>query len=241
MFKHFRIRYTFLVSLLVVFGWWGIKSFKRFWSQPLTTDISYTFGDYNKSGIKFPTITFCEYMTGQVNQLLKDCNNGAWDFFPSLINCLEKNKNFDIDTFIDNLETKRVTPIDEVKLWTGSYYIDLKNKEHLLWSRVFHYQFGLCYSFDLSNLEEFEYVKYEEISRPGISFTLLKNNPWSRIDIILHSKNDFPDAWLLNGKTTLWRVKSSISKIYRIPDSLDQNILPCFTNSLLVVYNTRNP
>ena len=94
MLQSFRIRYTIVIVLIIIFTWWGIKAFERFLSQPLATDISYNFGDNDEYGIQFPLITFCEYMTGRANQLLKMCNNGSWDFFPSLQNCLKKDKKF---------------------------------------------------------------------------------------------------------------------------------------------------
>ena len=75
--------------------------------------------------------------------------------------------------------------------------------DHRVWSTVFQYNFGLCHSFDLSNIKKYEFVPYNKGSRPGIAFYFAKNSPWQKIAILLHSKHDFPDAWLLNGKITL--------------------------------------
>ena len=198
--KSIRIKYIIIICLFLIFSYWGIKAFERYWSQPLTTDISYKFGDGNGNGIQFPIVTFCQLKFEVTNPLLKACNNGSWEFFPSFVNCLKTDENFDIDSFMDSFQTERKMVIDEARLWTGSFHIDLKDNDQHLWSRVFDYGFGLCYSFDLSNINEYEFVPYNERSRPGISFTPSENNPWSQIAIILHSKYDFPDALVMNGK-----------------------------------------
>ena len=38
--------------------------------------------------------------------------------------------------------------------------------------------------------------------RPGLKFVMAENNPWQSITIMLHTKNDLPDAFLLNGSLT---------------------------------------
>ena len=59
--KPIKIRYIIVVCFLLFFAWWAHKAFVRYWSQPLTTDISYRFGD-NENGIEFPFITFCQIL-----------------------------------------------------------------------------------------------------------------------------------------------------------------------------------
>ena len=68
---------------------------------------------------------------------------------------------------------------------------------------MFHDQFGPCYSFDLSKAEEFEFVLFQEKGRPILQFILADDIPWSQLNIILHSRNDFPDAWIMNSYTRL--------------------------------------
>ena len=68
---------------------------------------------------------------------------------------------------------------------------------------MFHYLFGLCHSFDLSNIQEYEFVQYKYASRPGIAFTLVENSPWPKFLVMLHSKYDLQDALYMNGKITM--------------------------------------
>ncbi len=35
--------------------------------------------------------------------------------------------------------------------------------------------------------------------RPSLTLTMAENNPWQRISVMLHTKNDLPDAFILNG------------------------------------------
>ena len=52
---------------------------------------------------------------------------------------------------------------------------------------------------DLSMTKEYEYVPYRRKGNPGIAFSLADDNPWKKLIILLHSKDDLPDAHVLNG------------------------------------------
>ena len=54
--------------MLSIFIWWGSKSIIRYWNQPLTTDVVYTFGE---NGIQFPLMTFCDYDFVSRNEILQ--------------------------------------------------------------------------------------------------------------------------------------------------------------------------
>ena len=49
----------------------------------------------------------------------------------------------------------------------------------------------------------FRQCAYLGSQRPGFEFILARNIPWQQIVVILHSKYDFPDAWMINGHSTL--------------------------------------
>ena len=92
MFNFMKIRYFIVVALLLVFTWWGTKAFLRYWSQPLTTDISYSFGD-NENGIQFPQVTFCPYKFFRENSFLKQCySESSWTFIDTFHGCLKKDR-----------------------------------------------------------------------------------------------------------------------------------------------------
>ena len=184
-----------------MFIWWASQAMKKFWIQPLVTDMITSFGD-NGNGIQYPRITFCS----ENYEYHKTCNiidgSSYSHFNHKIVKCLMNDKDFKIDTFLENLPDERKTVFDMVRLWDGSEYIDLQYLEDQIWSKVFHQKWGPCFTFDLSRKKEFEYVPYKGISSPGIEFYLAENNPWSKFRIMLHSANDLPDSEILNGEIT---------------------------------------
>ena len=75
--ERLKLRHLMSLILLSFFIWWCSRAIIRFWSQPLSTDISFSFGD-NKTGIQFPLVTLCQYhFTGdffRVTYLLQCCS-----------------------------------------------------------------------------------------------------------------------------------------------------------------------
>ena len=53
-----RVKYVILFCLILLFLWWGSNAVLKYWSQPLSTDINYKYGE-TKQGIQFPLITLC--------------------------------------------------------------------------------------------------------------------------------------------------------------------------------------
>ena len=43
-------------------------------------------------------------------------------------------------------------------------------------------------------MKEFEYIPYPGEGRLGIEFLLVDDIPWNETRILLHTKNDLPDA-----------------------------------------------
>ena len=78
-----------------------------------------------------------------------------------------------------------------------------ENLDDQLWSKVFHPQYGPCSMFDISNINKYKYIPYHRFIRPGIDFILSENFPFQKLRISLHTKYDFPDAELLNGRLDL--------------------------------------
>ena len=193
-----RIKNLIILGLTLLLIWWVGKAILKYWNQPLTTDTSFVFGD-NEKGIQFPVITICEHDCYANNPLMKDCHTGNWDFISSFVSCMKKDKNFQIGSFMDSLQLDIRKIVAMVQLWTGSEYISLQDLDGQAWTRIFNYGWGFCHSFDLSKINQLNYVPYQEIWRPGLGFGMVGNNPWQRIAIMLHTKNDLPDAFILNG------------------------------------------
>ena len=193
-----RIRNLIVFCLILLLIYWGGSAILKYWKQPLTTDTSYIFGD-NENGIQFPVITMCDYNLYIKNPLLKDCKIGSRDLIGSFLSCMKKDKNFQMESFTDSLQLDVRKIVSIVRVWTGSEMITLQDLESQAWSKIFNYFWGFCHTFDLSKIEKFEYVSYKEIGRPTLRFVMAENSPWKRLILILHTKNDLPDAWLLNG------------------------------------------
>ena len=149
-----KIRYFVWFGLLCLFVWWGYKGVIRYWNQPLTTDLVYTFGD-TQNGIQFPLISFClPHIHVYENEILQQCirtaNESVWlGFIEALAICVNINKEFNINTFVDSFENQRTDIFKLTRLWTGTDYINLKHVEDQMWSKVFHHFFGPCHTLDL--------------------------------------------------------------------------------------------
>ena len=186
-----RVKYVIIFCLILVFIWWGHKAVLRYWSQPLSTDISFKYGEFEQ-GIQFPLITLCDTNIFINNPMIKDCHDGSWKFIPTLLTCMKRNKTFHMQNF--HPEIRNI--VETVELWTGSAYVNLDHGT--VSTKVFHHK-GPCYTFDVSKIEKFKYVLLKSGERPAIEFTMAENNPWKDIGLMLHTRFDLPDAFELNG------------------------------------------
>ena len=210
-FNLWKIRIFVWLCLLSISTWWGSKSVIRYWNQPLSTNIVYSFGD-NEKGIQFPIITFCDNKFVFQNTFLKECKNkSGWEtFIDVLTNCLMNRKTFKMSTFMNSLLSKRKDIINITRFMAGPKNIELQHFEDKLWSRVFNPSYGPCQMFDLSKMEKLKYIPYQGLERPVVDFLLSDNITWENLRILLHTKFDLPDAFQLNG-----RIPIEISKELR--------------------------
>ena len=191
-----RIKNLIIFCLILLLIWWAGTAILKYWSQPLTTDTMNVFGD-NDKGIQFPLIAICDYGFPR-NPLMKDCFTDYYDFVSSFVSCMKEDKNFLMESYMDSLQLDVKEIVAMVSVWTGLEFISLQNLDGHAWSRIFDYVWGFCHTFDLSIINKFEYVPYKRM-RPGLEFVMAENNPWQRIAIMFHTKNDLPDAFILNG------------------------------------------
>ena len=181
-----RVKYVILFSLILLNLWWGSNAVLRYWSQPLSTDISYKYGE-NEQGIQFPLITLCNFN-------LQNDDESSWNFLSALVSCMRRNKS----DHMQNYHPENV--VEMVQFWTGSKYVNFNGK---VLTKVFHKKWGPCYTFDLSKVDKFKYVLIEAGTRTGIEFVIAENNPWKEAMLMLHTRSDLPDAYQLNGHTIL--------------------------------------
>ena len=138
------------------------------------------------------------------NELPYCKDKSDWPFFINTVtNCLKNNKTFKLSDFMKNLQIEKSDVINITRFYDGSSYIDLQSMDDRIWSKVFHPVYGLCFTFDLSNVEEYTYVPYEGYRYPDFHFVMNEISPWRKLRILLHTKNDLPDAYQLNGRIHL--------------------------------------
>ena len=93
--KTCRVRNLILFCLISLFLWWGSNSVVKYWSQPLSTDISFRYGE-TELGIQFPLITLCQAYIFLKNPIFKECHDGSWDFISTVASCMKNNKTFNV-------------------------------------------------------------------------------------------------------------------------------------------------
>ena len=128
---------------------------------------------------------------------------------------MKTDENFKIDTFMESLETNSRSIVETVRFWTGLTAIDIQHIDGYLWSMVFHQKFGLCYTFDMSLIKNYDFVQYNSHARPGIEIIIKDQSKWKEIIVMLHTKHDFPDAFNLNGRQNVI-ISNEIKQVYKI-------------------------
>ena len=84
------IKHLTIFCLIFLFLYWGKNAVVRYWSQPLSTDISYKYGDTDQ-GIQFPLITLCNSNIYIDDKIIKKCGDGSWIFTREIVSCLKSN------------------------------------------------------------------------------------------------------------------------------------------------------
>ena len=82
--KACQVKNLIIFCLILLFLWWGSNAVVRYWSQPLSTDISYIYGE-SKPGYQFPLVTFCNYKDFFQNSIFKECGDGSWNFISMVV------------------------------------------------------------------------------------------------------------------------------------------------------------
>ena len=201
-----RVKYVILFCLILLFLWWGSNAVFRYWSQPLSTDISYKYGETDQ-GIQFPLITLCNWNIFVNDPMIKECHDGSWNFISTLISCMKRNKT----SHMQNFHPEIGNIVKMVRIWTGTEYTNLDHGA--VWTKVFH-QKGPCFTFDISKVAKFKYVSIKPGERPGIEFIIAEDNPWKDVGLMLHTRFDLPDGFVLNGFIVFFFDK--IHKVHKV-------------------------
>ena len=208
-----KIKNVIICCLILLFLWWGSKAVFRYWSEPLSTDISYKYGE-TEQGIQFPLITLCNVNIFENNPMIKECHDGSWKFIRTLISCMKSNKTLNMADHIPAFHPDIRKIVEKVQIFTGSEYVNLDHLYGTVWTKVFHEK-GPCYTFDISKVDKFKYVSLNPGERPGMEFIIAENNPWKDAGLTLHTRFDLPDAFVLNVNLFLSSL-NDIPKVHKV-------------------------
>ena len=203
------IKHLTIFCLILLFLYWGKNAVGRYWSQPLSTDISYKYGDTNQ-GIQFPLITLCNSNIYIDDKIIQKCGDGSWIFTREILSCLKSNKTLN---HMQNFHPEIRNIVETVNFWTGLGYVNLNNET--VWTKVFHTIWGPCYTFDLSKVDRYKYILVKAGQRPGIEFVMAENNLWTSTALMLHTRLDLPDAHQLNGALAI-SFLNAIEKVHKV-------------------------
>ena len=120
------LKYAIVFCLILLFLWWGRNAVLRYWSQPLSTDISYNYGE-TKPGNQFPLITLCNRKDFYQNPIIKSCSDGSWKFISTIVSCMKSSKTFKEADLMQSLHPEIGNIVEMVQFWTGSKYINVQH------------------------------------------------------------------------------------------------------------------
>ena len=200
--KACQVKNWSVFCLGLLFLWWGSNAVVRYWSQPLSTDISYNYGE-TKPGSQFPLVTLCNFKDFFQNSIFEECGDGSWKFISTVVSCMKSNKTFKEADLMQKMHPEIGNIVEMVQFWTGSKYVNVQHLDEGIWTRVFLNSFGPCYTFDLSKDEALKHISFETGKRFGIEFVMAEKHLWQTTELILHTSVDLPDAPLFNGFSTL--------------------------------------
>ena len=215
-----RIKNVIISCLIFLFLWCIYNSVLKYYREPLSTEISYRYGEDREDRVleewevQFPQITLCQPFIFLNHPIMKECHDGSWNFISTVVSCLKNNKTLKVADLIDNLHPEIGNIVETVRLWTGSKYVSLWPLYEKVWTRVFIDELGPCYTFDLSKVDKFKYVSLEK-GRPGIEFVMAEKNPLQAAKILMHAKFDLPDAYQFRGYVPL-SLSGNINKTLEI-------------------------
>ena len=202
--KVIQVRNGIIFCLILLFFLGVIRAVMTYWSQPLSTDITYKYG-HPYLGFQYPQITLCHPNIYLEHPMFKECRGDALEFISVIKSCMKSNNTSEIADLIQNLHPEIGNIVKMVRFWTGSKYVSLWPLYKKVWTPVFLDDFGLCYTFDLSKVEKLKYFSLDTdgFGRPGIEFVMAEKNVWQTADLLLHTRFDLPDAYQLAGYVPL--------------------------------------
>ena len=182
-------------ALLCLFLYWSYYAIDKFLDEPISTQISYRFGDDDKGLIEFPAVSICPLRAKVLAEKFLNCPQDSFDSFDDMLfRCFAKNSDFTIDEMVKHLDIQREDYVDMQPFKT---YADKLNGNaidtSLGWRTVYSVHFGTCFIFDSKQVPGYEKQNISNIQgNPKMKFKLLDKN--YNYKIILNSGYDHLDG-----------------------------------------------
>ena len=106
-----RIKNVVISCLILLFLWCIYNSVLKYYREPLSTDVSYRYGEGGEDRVlgewevQFPQITLCQPFIFLNHPIMKECHDGSWNFISTLVSCLKRKKTFHMQNFHPEIGT----------------------------------------------------------------------------------------------------------------------------------------
>jgi sulfur carrier protein ThiS len=242
-----KVKGFFVVTLAVIFFYLAAKSIEKYWSYPVSSKITYKYGEDGQGNGHFPAISFCKppYDSNKLkwkNQ--RDCGKQQTNlyFIDFMENCLTLDENVTVEELLSEITYQP----EDIIVSIHSYYItQLQQKDHwknfkdLIFYDYFDLLIGHCLTFDVSKLTQDGRVR---LSTAGGNFLItlkLKIDEDDNVfNIYLHGNKDIYHIKEFDQRIT-WSGGSGDLKIHaqqKIVKSLSNEETPCVQQPFWTCY-----
>ena len=191
---HFSKTFRFLLafSLLILFLYWSHKAIRKYMDEPISTQISYRFGDEDDGLIEFPAVSICPLRHKSLAEKFNCSMINEDDFSELWFYCFASKNDFQLEDLWNHLDN--IKREDYVEMYPMEKFgMNLDVNVTLGWKTVFSLYFGTCFIFDPKQVPGYEKLNISHIGgNPKMQFELLNKNYTYKV--ILHSGYDFWDG-----------------------------------------------
>ncbi len=215
------VKFAFSIALAIALMYCTYTSFLKYQSTPIATNVIYKFGDDDNGTVRLPLISFCPLSFFQLPKEFGLPLSASFLNHSLIVNFIAAHG---IEAFLKAMSR----PMEEViSANTYNFEKDITNEDGF-WQITILSQWGICYTFNTSNVEDFSSAKLG--NKPKIGFTIPAKNNFIQVIFFLHSVNDFPDMGMLYPNVNLLLDSGSMVKVgmaKRVLKSISTPRKPC--------------
>ena len=197
------------LSLWIFFSYLSINALIKYLDEPVSSQLYETLGD-EKGQISFPYITICNENLANDSEILSACGNGTVAYANAIANCLKKGESLNFTEIVEKSTLKWVDYFQDFKLVSPKEpEINFKTEDII--EEIIDWNFGVCLRIDSEKIGKGPVPTFGPI--PRLSFIIKDSIPWKKIKIVLHDRQDFPDAFHLQPLFTIEKKRLHYSAI----------------------------